>query len=750
MMTNRKQNLHYLSLTFFISLAIILRFWNLELKPLWMDEVITAIFSLGKNYSSIPLDVVFPLEKLRDVFSYQPGVTCSQIAQNIATESTHPPLFFCGMYAFLGWVAPLGDDWVNKLRSPSAWFGVAVVVAVYFLNRLAFSRKAGLMGAAFVAVSPFAVYLSQEARHYTLPMLTISLSLLALIQIQQDIFQRQQVKVRVWLWLTWTIINIISIYIHYFCIIAFIAQIATLLLLIFLPSLSRNKKIKLFSLQKRSFHSNKSLRNCLIALILSISAVAIALIPWLRIVQNHLNRSETSWLPTPQHIEPFYQTLISWVVMVVMLPIEGQPLAIIIISGLLMLLFSAWLGWKVFRGTKLLLKEPKTCLPTLTLLSFTTFVLLGILTISYILGKDITVAPRYNFIYYPSFSALIAASLIRENSRDKNILLSEDKNILLSGDKNILLSGDKNILLSGDKNILLSEENSSEQDARTTNLRGNSSEQDARTTNLKNSNIFNLKIKNHQLPIILFVGLIGCIFVVSNQGLQKPYLPQQVAQKMYQEPNVPVMAVMAYSNYQDVALGLSYALALERETVNYNYQLLSQQAINPNKSDFSSEKDVNSNKSDFFSQQDVNLNKIDFASQQDVKSNKSDFASQQDVNLNKINFSSEQDVNPNKINFSSQQDVNPNKSDFSSEQDARTTFAFLNQISGFESVFEKLSQLPNQNISQLNLWILAPGRLRRDYPEQIKVSQSLSCNIDINQHYRIGIPYQLYRCRKLI
>ncbi len=615
MMTNRKQNLHYLSLTFFISLAIILRFWNLELKPLWMDEVITAIFSLGKNYSSIPLDVVFPLEKLRDVFSYQPGVTCPQIAQNIATESTHPPLFFCGMYAFLGWVAPLGDDWVNKLRSPSAWFGVALVVAVYFLNRLAFSRKAGLMGAAFVAVSPFAVYLSQEARHYTLPMLTISLSLLALIQIQRDI-QRQQV--RVWLWLTWTIINIVSIYIHYFCIIAFIAQIATLLLLVFLPSLSRNKKIKLSSLHKINLHSSKTYeRNCLIALILSISTVAIALMPWLKIVQNHLTRSETSWLPTPQHIEPFYQTLISWVVMIIMLPVEGQPLAITIISGLLMLLFSVWLGWKVFKGIKLLLREPTTYLPTLTLLSFTTFVLLGIFTISYILGKDITVAPRYNFIYYPSFSALIAASLICENSRDKNILVYE----------------------------------------------GNSSEQDARTTNLK--------IKNHQLPIILFVGLIGCIFVVSNQGLQKPYLPQQVAQKMYQEPTVPVMAVMAYSNYQDVALGLSYALALERETVNYNYQLLS-----------------------------------------------------------------EQDVKSNQIYFSS-------------EQDANTTFAFLNQSSGFESVFEKLSQIPNQN-SQLNLWILAPGRLRRDYPQQIEVSQSLSCNIDVNQHYRIGIPYQLYRCKKLI
>ncbi|BAY87362.1 hypothetical protein NIES267_68840 [Calothrix parasitica NIES-267] len=580
MMTNRKLNLHYLGLTFFISLAIILRFWNLELKPLWMDEVITAIFSLGKNYSSIPLDIVFPLEKLRDIFSYQPGVSCSQIAQNIATESTHPPLFFCGMYSWLGLLTPLGNDWINKLRSPSVWFGVAVVPAIYFLNRFAFCRKAGLMGAAFIAVSPFAVYLSQEARHYTLPMLTISLSLLLTMQIQRDIFQSQQVKVRVWIWLSWTVISVVSIYIHYFCIFAFIAQAATLLLLIW-------KNLKSFNSRKVWF-----------ALIfLNVSAVVVGIIPWFGVMQNHLNRSETSWLPTPQHIEPLYQTLISWVVMVVMLPVEGQHAAITIISGLLMLLFAGWLGWKVFKGIKLLLQEPTTRLSTQTLLIFTTLVLLEIFAISYILGKDITVAPRYNFIYYPSFSALIAAGLIRET-----------------------------------------------------------------TTNLQKSDTFKYKIQNYQLPVILIIGFISCFFVVSNLGFQKAYLPQQVAQNIYQDKSIPVLAVMAYRNSQDVALGLSYALALERETQNLTNRI----------------KD---------------------------KSN----------NMIAHKYSK---------------------------------FAFLNQADSWETVFDKLSELPNQNISQLNLWIFAPGRIRRNYPDNLKVSQSLSCNIDKNQHYRIGIPYQLYRCKE--
>ncbi|MEA5598379.1 glycosyltransferase family 39 protein [Rivularia sp. UHCC 0363] len=573
MMTNRKLNLHYFGLTFLIAIAIILRFWNLELKPLWMDEVITAIFSLGKNYSSIPLDVVFPLENLRDIFSYQTGVSCPQIAQNVAVDSTHPPLYFCGMYALLGWMQPLGEHWVSKLRSPSVWFGVALVVAVYFLNRLAFSRQAGLMGAAIVAVSPFAVYLSQEARHYTLPMLTISLSLLALIQIQRDIFA-SQLKIRIWVWLLWTIINSISIYIHYFCIIAFIAQVATLLLLIW-------RKVKIINIQI-----------WLMLVLFNTGAVVISLIPWFWVIKNHLNRSETSWLPTPQHIEPLYQTLISWVSMVIVLPVEKQPLPIIIISALLMIVFAGWLGWKVFRGIKLLLKEPHTRLSTITLLSFTAFVLLGMLIISYVLGKDITVAPRYNFIYYPSFSALIAASVpIQEQSSCSHC-----------------------------------------------------------NTKNQSQNI------SKSLPIILIVSFISCIFVVSDLAFQKPYLPQQVAQNIYQEPPVPVMAVMAYSNYQDVALGLSFALALEQEVKSF-----------------------------------------------------------QNSNIPVSNYSK---------------------------------FAFFNQKSGWQSIFEKFSQLPDPNISQLNLWIFAPGRLRREYPEQMKVSQSLSCNIDINQHYRIGIPYQLYRCNK--
>lgn len=553
----RRLSLHYLGLAGAIALGAILRFWHLDLKPLWMDEVITAIFSLGKSYNDLPLDVVFPNVSLPEIFTIKPGVSCTQITQTLATQSTHPPLFFCWMYSWLGRISPLGREWVGKLRSLPALFGVGAIVAVYCVNRIAFSRSAGRGAAAVMAVSPFALYLSQEARHYTLPMLIITLALLGLLQIQRDM-ERQ--VIRFWVWLGWAIINSIGFYVHYFCILAFIAQIATLLLLIY---------------WRRANILNP--RKIWLALILSTSGVVISFLPWLLIVRNHFSRSETNWLPSPQHIAPLYQTLIGWVLMVIALPVEHQPLSLTVISGLLMVLFAMWLGRQVFFGLMSLWSNPSTHLATLTLLSFSVCVLLEFFAIVFLLSKDITAVPRYNFVYYPSFCALIAASLSQRDQHEKLIR--------------------------------------------------------------KN----NFSILHSSLFICLVVGIVSCVFVVSNLAFQKPFEPERVAQKMNQEPSIPLMIVVGYRDYQDVALGLSFALALE-----------------------------------------------------------------------------------------------PLR--------GSTDFAFLKQSPDFADLWQKLAQLPTPATSKLNLWVVGPGRKRRDYPQQVALSGQTTCTIDTEQHYRIGVPYQLYRC----
>jgi uncharacterized membrane protein len=561
-MANRKFYLHYLALVGAIALGAILRFWNLDLKPLWMDEVITAIFSLGKSYNDLPMEVVLPLERVSEIFTVQPGVSCSEIAKNIASQSTHPPLFFCGMYSWLKWLSPLGSEWVGKLRSPAVFFGIAEIVAIYYLNRIAFFPSAGIIAAAFMAVSPLAVYLSQEARHYTLPMFLITLGLLGLVQIVKDIEKRQ--KVRFWVVLGWAIINSISLYVHYFCILAFIAQIATLLILM---------------CWRRANLLNK--RQIWLALILCVSVVVISFLPWLPVVFHDYNRSETGWLDPPQHISPIYQTLISWLLMVISLPVENQPLAIAVVCGLLMLLFGIWVGWQVFKGIRQLWYKQSTHLATLTLLSFFVCVLLEFLAIAYFLGKDITAVPRYHFVYFPSFCALLAAGFAQINKKEKR----------------------------------------------------------------RNHSIF---LPKSSFVILFLVSLLSCVLLVFNLVFKKPFEPEQVARKMNNNPSIPIFMVVGYRDYQDVALGLSFALALEplREAEEYS----------------------------------------------------------------------------------------------------SSHVAFFKQSPDFAPVLEKLSQLPPPTTTYLSLWLVGPGRKRRDYPQQITLSQKMTCAIDSSQHYRVGVPYQLYRC----
>ncbi|WP_427160304.1 glycosyltransferase family 39 protein [Aliinostoc sp. HNIBRCY26] len=537
-----------------IAIGLILRFWDLELKPLWMDEVITAIFSLGKNYHDLPLDVVVNLQDIPKIFTFQPGVSCGEITQNLTNQSTHPPLFFCGMYRWLGWIGISSDDWVMKLRSLPALFGVGAIVAIYAVNYLAFSRISGIVAALFMAVSPFAVYLSQEARHYTLPMFLITLSLWGLMQIQQDISQE---RVRFKVWFFWTLVNIIGFYTHYFFILDFIAEIFTLSLLIY-----------------RSKYQNSSfIRKIILYFGLSIITIIICFLPWLLVTWNHAQRSETSWLNSPGIFAPFYQTLLNLVLMVIALPVENQPLIITIVCGLLMLVFAVWLGVKLFPRYQQLWKQDKTHGATFTLFMFTACVMLQCLAIAYLSGKDITAIPRYSFVYYPSCCALLAAGL---------------------------------------------------------------------------SEIPPLKSQNfQQIAILLIVGVLSSIFVVTNFVFQKPFQPEQVARNMNSAPSLPVMLAVTYDSYQDIALGLSFALALEQIR-----------------------------------------------------------------------------------NHTSHSDG----------------FIAVSRSPDVSNVWKKLSQLPVNVTSPLNLWIVAPGLRRRDYPQQLNLSAQTSCQIDPQHHYRIGIPYQLYQC----
>ena len=449
------------SLLGIILLGFILRCINLGSKPLWLDEIITGLFTFGQGYQVIPKETVFPIEIIPSLFTYQ-AKSYSEIAHFLAEESTHPPLFFCLMHQWLGGIQTLSFLEIPlavQLRSLSVILGVVAIFLLYQLNRSAFFEGAGVLGAIIMAVSPFAVYLAQEARQYTLLLILIILALFALMQLIHS------TRDSLFYWLLWGTANSLGGYTHYFFILSFVAQISILVL----------------------FFLDKSPRRLLLVLAVTLG-IFLAYIPWLPTLINHLSSSKTDWLPDADLVSPIYQLILGFLVMVVTFPVENQSVLVQVISGSLMLGLGGWLLFQVSVGYRELLSHPKTRKVTLALSLYLGLVLIQFLGIIYVLDKNIAIAPRYNYIFYPAICALLGASLASDQSSFP-------------------------------------------------------------------------KLRKRATWGVILMGLISSFFVVSNLFFLKPYLPEITAERFNQSSR-PILIAMGYQDQMDLALGLSYGLAL--------------------------------------------------------------------------------------------------------------------------------------------------------------------------------------------
>jgi mannosyltransferase len=140
---------HLVLLAGFVALGAALRFATLDLQSYRYDEAVTV----GR--------VLHP--SLFDTLATVPR-----------SEST-PPLYY--LVAWL-WSRPFGTGEVG-MRSLSALAGTASIAAVYVgAVALPLPRRAGLVAAAIVAVSPVLIWFSQDARAYALAFLLSTLSFL--------------------------------------------------------------------------------------------------------------------------------------------------------------------------------------------------------------------------------------------------------------------------------------------------------------------------------------------------------------------------------------------------------------------------------------------------------------------------------------------------------------------------------------------------------------------------------------------
>jgi len=532
-----KSSRHYWLLAGILLLGTALRFWHLDFKPLWMDEVITALFSLGHTYQDVPLEKALPVSAFEQIFTLNSQATCAQISETVSVQSVHPPLFFCGMHQWLGWLNPLPVSWVWKLRSLPALLGVGAIAALYLLNRIAFSPKAGLVGAALMAVSPFAVYLSQEARHYTLPMLLVILALAGLYAMLIDL-QRQRFRLSIWL--GWVAINSLGFYVHYFFLLAFFAQGVTLVLGAYKIAQSHRAASKL-AIDSESATANwQQTQNALsfttgdrnqleatgaedaresegssissftpslpISYLLAILAVCLIYLPWLPTFFSHTTRPETDWMKShapswQQVIAPLYQLPVGWILMVAAFPVEQQSVWVIVSWGVPLLIFIGWLIGQVRRRLRQLWRSPQSHLGAWMLVTFILAVVLEFVAIAYLMGTDLTQVPRYNFIYFPAVCALLGACLSQRSP-----------------------------------------------------IRSQS-----------NKFAFRLSKTPQSIAIVLLISLLSSIFVVQDLVFQKPYNPSLVTQQLSIEPTKNRLVINAYQDFQDIALGLSFALKLQQQ-----------------------------------------------------------------------------------------------------------------------------------------------------------------------------------------
>jgi len=125
------------------AMGVLLRLHNLGGESLWGDEVV----SLWQAKGSLA-DVIWS-----------------------TAHDNYPPLNNLAISAAIKLFG--SSEW--SLRLPSAIFGIANIVALWWLGTMTVGRTAGLIGAGMLTLSPFHLEYSQEGRMYSLLALAATL-----------------------------------------------------------------------------------------------------------------------------------------------------------------------------------------------------------------------------------------------------------------------------------------------------------------------------------------------------------------------------------------------------------------------------------------------------------------------------------------------------------------------------------------------------------------------------------------------
>ncbi len=176
-------------------LAFILRVFRVDFQALWWDEGWTVFFAAA------------------DVPTMLAGTAID----------IHPPFYYLVLHF---WTLVIGSS-AASVRLFSVMTGTLTIPVVFLVGRRLFGRKVAVSAALIMAVAPFHIYYSQEARMYAL----VTLLVLASISFFLSLLERQESGSAAWVrWALYVFVTSLAMYTQYYA--AFIPVALTLFLLV--------------------------------------------------------------------------------------------------------------------------------------------------------------------------------------------------------------------------------------------------------------------------------------------------------------------------------------------------------------------------------------------------------------------------------------------------------------------------------------------------------------------------------------
>jgi len=158
-------------------LGLLLRIYNLSSESVWFDETASLRFS-----------------------------------KEINGDYGNPPFYFLCLNH---WMRLFGNS-EFVIRLPSVIFGALSILLLYFFANLLFNKKVALLSAFIFSINPFYIYLSQQARMYSLFTLFSLLSLFYFFKILKEGRKTNMIL--------YLVSNTLNLYTHYFAIFVLLVE----------------------------------------------------------------------------------------------------------------------------------------------------------------------------------------------------------------------------------------------------------------------------------------------------------------------------------------------------------------------------------------------------------------------------------------------------------------------------------------------------------------------------------------------